>query len=351
MLPSIKACIVVDVPYQKNKLFDRLDSAVNRDDCLLPMYFLREALKEINIDLSTQDINSVEDSEIIIFNDVSFDQKPHFHTSKKVYLIMLENGFVQPRNFDQNLLQVFSKVFTYYDEFIDNKKYFKINYSFQIPEKNDFLDFAKKNKLCVMLAGNKTLDHETELYSERERVIRWFEENKRDSFDLYGTGWEQGIPRHGFLQKLKGYKRLANFPLLKNLLAKRLTVYKGRVATKKEVLRQYKFSFCFENVRDLPGYVTEKIFDCMLAGCVPIYYGANNITKYVPEDCFIDFKKFKTMNDLYDFLLLMTSDEYNKYVQAIKTYLSSSAFWPFTIDYFVRTIVSEITKDIEHANH
>lgn len=34
-----------------------------------------------------------------------------------------------------------------------------------------------------------------------------------------------------------------------------------------------KHYFCFENVRDLPGYITEKIFDCFFAEYIPIYWG------------------------------------------------------------------------------
>jgi hypothetical protein len=42
------------------------------------------------------------------------------------------------------------------------------------------------------------------------------------------------------------------------------------VDSKKNTLEKYKFSICYENARDIPGYITEKIFDCFFAGCVPI---------------------------------------------------------------------------------
>jgi hypothetical protein len=58
-------------------------------------------------------------------------------------------------------------------------------------------------------------------------------------------------------------------------------------------LEKYKFSICYENARDTPGYITEKIFDCFFAGCVPIYWGANNITDHIPKECFIDKRDFE----------------------------------------------------------
>lgn len=41
-------------------------------------------------------------------------------------------------------------------------------------------------------------------------------------------------------------------------------------------LRQYRFNMCGENSVE-PGYVTEKIFECLEAGCIPIYYGPKDI--------------------------------------------------------------------------
>ena len=40
-------------------------------------------------------------------------------------------------------------------------------------------------------------------------------------------------------------------------------------------LKQFKFNLCPENY-DTYGYVTEKIFDAIEAGCIPIYWGSEN---------------------------------------------------------------------------
>lgn len=40
-------------------------------------------------------------------------------------------------------------------------------------------------------------------------------------------------------------------------------------------LKQFRFNLCPEN-SDSDGYVTEKIFDSFMAGCIPIYWGSNN---------------------------------------------------------------------------
>lgn len=40
-------------------------------------------------------------------------------------------------------------------------------------------------------------------------------------------------------------------------------------------LKNFKFNICPENTNS-ENYVTEKIFEAFIAGCIPIYYGANN---------------------------------------------------------------------------
>jgi Glycosyltransferase family 10 (fucosyltransferase) C-term len=48
------------------------------------------------------------------------------------------------------------------------------------------------------------------------------------------------------------------------------------IPNKSEVIENYNFNICFEN--DLyPGYITEKVVQAYLAGCIPIYYGLDKI--------------------------------------------------------------------------
>jgi alpha(1,3/1,4) fucosyltransferase len=42
-----------------------------------------------------------------------------------------------------------------------------------------------------------------------------------------------------------------------------------------EYLRNYKFNLCPEN-SNFPGYCTEKVFEAIKCGCIPIYWGSDN---------------------------------------------------------------------------
>ena len=88
-------------------------------------------------------------------------------------------------------------------------------------------------------------------------------------------------------------------------------------------MSQYKFSICFENMSHQQGYITEKIRDSFKAKCVPIYRGAENITDYIPENCFIDYRKFKNNDNLLEYLNTMEESIYNNYITNIEYFLST----------------------------
>ena len=43
--------------------------------------------------------------------------------------------------------------------------------------------------------------------------------------------------------------------------------------TKVDYLKQFLFNICPENTFGHEGYLTEKLMDCSLSGCIPLYYG------------------------------------------------------------------------------
>ena len=63
---------------------------------------------------------------------------------------------------------------------------------------------------------------------------------------------------------------------------------------KREYLRHFKFNLCPEN-SNTSGYVTEKIFDSIFSGCIPIYWGSEN--KPEPDIINNDAIFFLQLND------------------------------------------------------
>jgi len=77
---------------------------------------------------------------------------------------------------------------------------------------------------------------------------------------------------------------------------------------KRDVSENYKFMFCFEN--DLyPGYVTEKLIDAYVSGCIPLYWGDLGTNPFFNERSFINLKDFPSILDFSEFILGLSSDE------------------------------------------
>ena len=55
-----------------------------------------------------------------------------------------------------------------------------------------------------------------------------------------------------------------------------------------------RFKFCIAMENSITeDYVTEKVYDALAAGCVPIYYGAPNIERFIPTaDSIINYRDF-----------------------------------------------------------
>ena len=87
--------------------------------------------------------------------------------------------------------------------------------------------------------------------------------------------------------------------------------------TKLKTIAAYKFTLAFENAI-AKDYVTEKFYDPLIAGSVPVYLGAPNIEEFAPGDhCFINAADWKSPAALARYLVEVASDErpYASYFQ------------------------------------
>lgn len=72
--------------------------------------------------------------------------------------------------------------------------------------------------------------------------------------------------------------------------------------TKQRILSEYKFTISFENAL-YDDYVTEKFYDPLLAGSVPVYLGAPNIDTFSPgNNAFVNVRNYPNPADLAAFL-------------------------------------------------
>jgi hypothetical protein len=68
--------------------------------------------------------------------------------------------------------------------------------------------------------------------------------------------------------------------------------FANRVENKLAVQRRCRFEFITENIIN-HYYISEKLGQAILGGCVPVYYGCTDIKQKVPPDFFVDLHDFE----------------------------------------------------------
>ena len=208
-----------------------------------------------------------------------------------------------------------------------------------------FLSIVTQNRLPLL--------DDQELYTERLRAMEFF--SRTGEIDLYGMGWddlparvgERRVKLPGTVVRLERWVR-SRIPLTRKHPYQEVIrrVYRGPVESKYEALSQYTFSITYENMV-LEGWINEKLFDAMLVGTIPIYLGAPDISNWVPEECFIDQRRFADYAELRAFLHSLSPGELEGYREAARDFLASNRFDPFRKETFARKFVESVEADLQ----
>jgi hypothetical protein len=300
--------------YNGNRLFDPYKEG---NDLIYPYYYLAQEAWDRGISVSTIDTEPLDSYDAIIFLDYPgrynwYLRRLIYRKYENVYLFLLENEMIKPDNYDSKNWDPFKRVYTWNDDIVNGRRIVKLHLPNRLPYMIKVE--TEQRQFCCMVASYKMKRHILSLYTERVNVIRWFERNQPDRFDLYGKGWN-------------------------NFLRTRYPSYRGPVDDKHGTLKRYRFAICYENAI-YPGYISEKIFDCFRAGCIPIYWGAPNVTDYIPGDTFIDARTFTSYDELYSYMNDMDDKTYRKYIQSIESFMNGQSVKCFGSEYFSNFVLS-----------
>lgn len=105
-----------------------------------------------------------------------------------------------------------------------------------------------------------------------------------------------GNPVRWRLEHLKKINRLMPVDACGMAFARPLS---GGRSEKRLFLSNYQFHYCSENSL-YPGYITEKIIDARLSGCIPIYHSGNNIDNELNTKSIIDLALLDSGGTLFD---------------------------------------------------
>jgi glycosyltransferase involved in cell wall biosynthesis len=177
-------------------------------------------------------------------------------------------------------------------------------------------DLRPRKYFLANISSNKKSILPGELYSERVRAITFFSRTLGSKFVLYGHGWES-----------------EKFPC-----------YRGVSQSKLKSLKESEFSLCFENFSNMNGYVTEKIFDSIVCGSIPIYLGAPDIADHIDTNAFVNAREFKSYQDILTYITKLSPTDISSIREAGISFLCSKNAYPYSTDYFIASVTSTIVR-------
>jgi len=169
--------------------------------------------------------------------------------------------------------------------------------------------------LCCIVNRYKESDR-LNLLGERIRFVRAMGAD----IDIYGRTDPEGIT---------GWRSYPN--------------YHGPTANKLRTLARYTFNLCFENCEE-DGYITEKIIQALMAGCIPLYRGGGRfLEQTIPGNCFINCKG-ENPAMIYDRIRTMSKDEILGYRKAGLEFITSTEADRFTWRYWAEMVAKRILE-------
>ncbi len=211
-------------------------------------------------------------------------------------------------------------------------------------QKSIILNPKRKNKL-VFISSFKIALSKHGSYKFRYRMTRDLIKYKK-FFKLFGYGWDRvplpfdiiGIAiiiRNKLLKNLVknimkiNYKPLGTFPIAKS---------------KEKTLGKYDFTLAIEPTVSKFNSICEKIFDPMISGSIPVYYG-QKLSKNIPSNTYIKITRNTSSKEIVEKLKSLTKDQKQEYRKNIFNFLNSDNANKYRYNYYAEIIINAILKN------
>lgn len=353
-MPSISLVVREDDALLQNRLFN-IDTLYGMKSDMYMFTELKEVLAAHNITIDTYDVLPPEKADLAFY----YDRLPLGAAENKSVLMISEPPIYVKEPWDTANHAKFKLVFSYNPKLVQTNPekyrhyYYPIDFegivSMPFPTKEQFESRKLANLVNGSIANYKYHHQEGSLLGERYRLIQWFGKTHPSEFDFFGRNirkrhYGMSFPGLGILKKvLPGTVIMKMSELIQKPIRR---VYRGEVAPleKSKNLYNYRFNFCFENTSNVPGYITEKLFDCFLARTIPIYWGAPNIKEVVPPGCYIDYRQFDGYASLYTFMKSFTWEDASRMFAAQDDFLKTKKASEISSRGFAELVSAELLK-------
>jgi hypothetical protein len=124
---------------------------------------------------------------------------------------------------------------------------------------------------------------------------------RREAFCCFVASNPRGSERNRFFRKLNRRRPVDS-------AGRHFNNTGTRLRDKQAFLLRYRMNLAFENSRS-PGYITEKLVEPLLAGCVPIYWGAPDVGRDFNPGCMINVSDFPDFESAIEHILDVDQNE------------------------------------------
>lgn len=326
-----------------------------------PLQKWRNAAAENGIALNTWDSMPLEAADCIWFLDLTETKKQYDIARQKArkgvpfVLQVMETPLSRSANFDPLNYRYFDYLITYQQSIVSKKDTF----TYRLPNcfgRYKGLEKPFKHRKCAVMVNSNRLEgwlacrkpglvglpglgqifsgwHQPlwsiflpakgDLYRWRRNFARLCAQKAPGLLEIYGPGWDGA--------------RISWNPLLNR------SPYSNCVSNgtnrKLDIISKYRFTISVENFQGNKDYISEKIFESMMSGSVPVYLGEEKIHDVIPADAFVDVRKFKNHLELLKYLQKCPESEWQKMYLSGQEYLSSSNAKAFSTDEYVEKML------------
>jgi hypothetical protein len=208
-----------------------------------------------------------------------------------------------PNNYDPNLSNILSHS-------AENKIY-------------DYANWKNRKDKIVMIAANKVSPTSNSNYKLRRRIAKQMSPGE---IDVYGDLWNSSMYKRISHRVVVSFYALKTglFPNIIEVYGSLFSRYSNYVAMPKNkhtVIQKYRFSLVIENSSD---YCSEKLFDVIINGSIPIYVGPENSQIELPENLY--FWCNGTVDDIRKFVKNITPEKVDAMLKSMENYIQSQSF-------------------------
>jgi len=237
---------------------------------------------------------------------------------KAVFLWTSEPYYSTTRNTTSNLYGVPLHIFNLWNRrvFFHNGTFLYQAFPTVLPPRPEPRTTWRSSICCALI----TYPQGNQIQTTQERVTVAKHGHSKKLCDIYGKGWPSGYSlensRDGEWWK-----------------------------TKPGILQKYNFCLAMENSL-LPFYISEKLWDSILNGCLPIYCNNGTVYNDFPRGSFLDIRDYKSLDDLWTTVKTMSLEEWNRRFDLCWTAMETVWKKGQGIDYWKES-VEEVNKTIQ----